>query len=276
MRNFSELLYYLIKMKNSDKIIYQKGKKKGIWTGHSETVIKSKRGTYDTSLQQINDRILSYRPNVDKEHIEEWDGKTWVYGQYLTMEKEEPSDTPDSLLFKDMKLLTKSAACMRGYNHPSRVRGGTYQDVDDFFNFVTIKLLERRLKQYDPDSVCRELDNWPSYIARVIPQYLIAYNKSKFDFQIEAYWPLIKDDKTGTLQPKDFGQLPKLPTQFLKEKSFMDHLNKIVESIPEALGYQSDILICILFGITFTNRRLVQQIAEIVKMQIYESEVELA
>lgn len=257
--------------KNS-KIIYTEGIKKGIYTGHSVTVIKTKSKNYDNTLQEVNDRICSFRPNVSKEDVARglWDGKTWDYGQYLTYKSDDPRDDARAMLFKDFKTLVKSAACMRGYQHPSKVRGGTYGDVDDFLNFVVLKLLERRLKQFDPNSTCRELDNWPSYIARTIPQFLILYNKSKFDYEVEAYWPLVKDEKTGEWVQKDFGVNPKYPTEFFDKNTFISVLDRAISQIPEAIGLETDIYMYLLYKKTFRHRQLIQSISNIVNIQIME------
>lgn len=255
------------------KIIYTEGRKKGIYTGHSVTVIKSNNGReYDNTLQEVNDRICSYRPNVSKEDVAAglWDGKTWDYGQYLTYQSDDPNDTIEAMLFKDFKTLVKSAACMRGYHRPAKVRGGTHEDVDDFLNFVVIKLLERRLKQFDPNSTCRELDNWPSYIARTIPQFLILYNKSKFDYEVEAYWPLVKDEKTGEWVQKDFGVKPRYNTYMFDQDTFLRVLDSVISSIPEAEGLETDIYMYLLYNKTFNHRLLVQSLAKVIQIQILE------
>lgn len=259
----------------NQKVVYLNGSKKGIYTGHSVTVIKGQKEKYGYTLQEVNDRILSYRPNVDEYHISEWDGKTWVYGDYPTYDSGDPNDSINAKLFKDFKILAKASASMRGYLNLNKVRGGTPQDVEDFLNFVVIKLMERRLKQYDPSSTCRELDNWPAYIARVIPQYLILFNKSKFDYEVEAYWPLVKDEKTGEYIPKDFGVEIKFSSNLVDKKGFIKLCNKIIKDIPESEGFESDIFMYILYGVSFSNRNLVARMAEIVKLQLLERKGEI-
>ena len=263
-------------MKKKDGVVYLDNSVKGIYTKHSETVIINTKGKpYESTLQEVNDRILTYRPIVDKYHIKDWDGVTWDYGVYPTFDSGDPNDSVDAKLFKDFKTLVKSAACLRGYNKPYRVRGGTYQDVDDFFNYVTIKICDRRLKQYDWTSPCREIDNWPSYIARVIPNFLILYNKSKIDLEVETAWPMVRDEKTGTWQPKDFGIDFKLPPELITKEAFFRSFNKALRKIPEAMGFSTDILMYILYGISFSNQKLVSNMAKVLKMQMYESEEDL-
>lgn len=269
-------------MKENPNVIYTNGTKKGVYTGNSITVISGQKEKYGYTLQEVNDRIRSFRPNTIKnykpvtpeeiieqnEQLKKWDGKTWNFGEYSDFGDKETS--AENKLFEDFKILVKSAAVLKGYNYPSKVRGGTYQDVDDFFNFVTIKLCERRLKQFDTESTCRILNNWPSYLARVIPQYLIIYNKSKFDFEVEAYWPLVRNDKTGLLEPKDFGITFELPPELVSKNDFLTVFNKCISTIPESFGFEVDILMYILYKTSFSNKRLVSQMAEIVKMQMYE------
>lgn len=282
------------------------GTKKGVFIGQmKETQVrgedeKVKKGLYDERLQVINDRIRSYRPNSirvykprnaeeslsQNEDLLLWDGETWDFGEYPEYLRSKGVNFPtniqtgkksskwaalvDAQVFEDFKVLVKSSAVLRGYNHPSRVRGGTYEDVDDFFNFVTIKVCERRLKQYQLDSTCRIWQNWPAYLARTTPQFLILYNKSKFDFDVEAFWPLIKDDKSGKLIPKDFGTDFKLPTDLITKEEFIARFNRAIASIPESIGYVCDILMYLLYGFCFSDKELVSSIAEIVKLQIYE------
>lgn len=260
---------------------------------------KVKSGLYTERLQKINDRIRSYRPITIKNYKPEnsiefeeqnrslfdWDGETWDYGEYpeylkskgIILDSTSGPRNPecDAQLFEDFKILVKSSAILRRYNNPSKVRGGTFQDVDDFFNFVTIKVCERRLKQFDKDSVCRIWQNWPSYLARVLPQYLILYNKSKFDFEVEAYWPLVKNDKTGNYEPKDFGIDFELPKQLVSKEAFLSVLYKIISDIPEAEEFQVDILMYLIYGISPQHKRLVYHISKIVKMQMAESMEEL-
>lgn len=260
---------------DSNKVIYQNGSKKGIYTGHSETVIKGQKEKYGYTLQEVNDRILTYRPNVDKFHITDWDGVTWDFGLYPNYDSGDPTDSVDAKLFKDFKILAKSSASMRGYLNVNKVRGGTPQDVEDFLNFVVIKLMERRLKQYDLNSKCRELDNWPSYIARVIPQYLILFNKSKFDYEVEAYWPLVKDEKTGEYVQKDFGVEVKRPVQLTTKDDFLKIYHSVVKSIPESEGFESDILMYLLYGVCFSHKNLVARMVDIVKLKLLEVKGEI-
>ena len=259
------------------KVVYIKGSKKGIYTGHSVTVIKGQKEKYGYTLQEVNDRICSYRPNVSQEDVisGKWDGTTWDYGLYNSYQSDDPRDTVNAKLFKDFKILARSAASMRGYLNINKVRGGTPQDVDDFLNFVVIKLCERRLKQFDPLSSCRELDNWPSYLARVIPQYLILFNKSKFDYEVEAFWPLVKDDKSGEYIQKDFGMEPIFHSELINKENFIKLYEGIVSNIPESRGLEVDILMQVIYGTTFTHKNLVSTIAEIVKLQLSDLKGEI-
>ena len=272
---------------NDSKIKYTNGSVKGVYLGHSETKLYGEdkfKAKYGYTLQEVNDRILSYRPNtitnyrpvteMEKllQHREflKWDGRTWDYGKYSNLDINDKNNGPDQALFMDFKILVTSSACMRGYQRPDKVRGGTPEDVNDFFNYSVINLLERRLKQFQFDSKCRILDNWPSYIARVLPQYLSAFNKSKFDYQVETYWPMVKDDESGQWKEQDFGieDVPK-PEMF-DAKTLARVYDRVVDSIPEARAFSSDILLYFLTGKGFSNQRLVKQLAEIVKIQIYE------
>lgn len=259
------------------KVVYLGGSKKGIYTGHSVTVIKGQKEKYGYTLQEVNDRICSYRPNVSKEEVSrgKWDGATYDYGLYTSYQSDDPNDSVDAKLFKDFKILAKSAAGMRGYLNINKVRGGTPQDVDDFLNFVVIKLMERRLKQFDPTSSCRELDNWPSYLARVIPQYLILFNKSKIDYEVEAFWPMVKDEKSGEYVPKDFGIEPVFQSELVSREGFLKLYERVVGNIPESKGLEVDILMQILYGISFSHKNLVARMAEIVKLQLFELKGEI-
>lgn len=259
------------------KVVYLSGSKKGIYTGHSVTEIKGQKEKYGYTLQEVNDRICSYRPNVSKEEVVQgkWDGKTFTIGQYETYQSDDPRDSVDAKLFKDFKILAKSSASMRGLLNIHKVRGGTPQDVEDFLNFVVIKLMERRLKQFDPNSSCRELDNWPSYLARTIPQYLILFNKSKFDYEVEDFWPMVKDEKTGEFVPKDFGTEVVFSSSLVDKKGFLRLFDKIVNQIPEANGFEVDILCEIVYGTAFSHEKMVSKLAEIVKLQLFDMRGEI-
>ena len=273
--------------KDNPKVIYTNGSVKGIYLGHSVTELRNEerfKTKYGYTLQEVNDRILSYRPNsiIDYkpvteeekrrqyEQFQKWDGKTWNLGEYAHLDPNDKENGPDQTLFKDFKTLVLSSACMRGLQSPSRVRGGTPGDVDDFFNFATIKFLERRLRQFNPHSECRILDNWPSYIARVLPQYLILFNKSKFDYEVETYWPMVKDEESGKWKEQDFGVDFKEPVQMFSKETFLDVYNKVLSLIPEAAGFSSDILLYFITGEGFSNQRMVKQLSDIVRLQIYE------
>lgn len=268
-------------MKLKEGVILVEGLSRPVYVKTSETVIPNQQEKYGYTLQEVNDRIRSFRPAPilnylpkTKEEIIEvyrqcdsWDGVEWNIGKYANFG--DPNERPESKLFLDIKLLVKSSATMRGYNHPSKVRGGTYQDVDDFFNFVTLKICERRQKQYKKGGP-RIIDNWPSYIARAIQQYLVAYNKSKFDYEVEAYWPMVKDEKTDSYVQKDFGVEFEIPQQLINKEDFIKIFRTVVDTIPEAKGLKSDILLYLLYKTSFSHKRLVSQIAEIVKMQMGE------
>ena len=266
------------KTSKNDNVIYGAGAVKGIYTKHSVTVIPGQKEKYGYTLQEVNDRICSYRPNVSKIDVTlgKWDGVTFDLGQYPGYG--DPNEPITSKLFNDFKTLATSAAALRGYLHPSKVRGGTPQDVDDFLNFVVIKLLERRLRQFDPTSKCRELDNWPSYIAITIPQYLILYNKSKFDYEVEDFWPLVKDEKSGAWKQKDFGiEIELIPRQFTNKKTFLSVLHKVISKIPESEGLETDLMFYLTFGVVVNpkHKKLIPLLADIVKIQIMDKEGEL-
>lgn len=292
------------------EVILTEGNLKGVKNIQiKDTIIKGedekiKSGVYDEKLQVINNRIRSYRPitilDYKPEDVEGrakqnqelllWDNKTWDFGEYPDYLKNKEGFWPEGItsgtqeqypelfkrinnqLFLDFKTLVKSSAVLKGYNRPGRVRGGTYQDVDDFFNFSTIKLCERRLKQYDLNSSCRIWQNWPSYLVRTLPQYLIEYNKSKIDYDVEDRWPLIRDEETGKYKKRDFEIEMKLPHYLVSEKEFLGLLNKVISGIPEAESFEFDILMDLLYGITITNKRFIKELSKIVKIQMYESE----
>lgn len=286
-------------------VMYVPGMKKGIpQTVMKETQIageekKVKSGVYQERLQKINDRIRSYRPITitnykPKEETEftqqvyelsNWDGKTWDYGEYpeyleskgikITSTSGERHKEIDAQLFNDFKILVKSSALLRKYNDPAKVRGGTYQDVDDFFNFVTIKLCERRLKQFEIDSTCRIWQNWPAYLARTLPQFLILYNKSKFDFDVECFWPMVKDEKSGTWEPKDFGVDFKVPQRLVYKEDFLEVLNKIIADIPEAKEFQVDVLLYLIYGFCLQHKNMVKIICKIIRIQLSDHMEEL-
>ena len=152
-----------------------------------------------------------------------------------------------------------------------KVRGGTPADVDDFINFATIWLCDRRMKQFDPTNRCRELDSWPIYIKRNLPRILIYFNKSRYDYENETVWPEVKDEETGELVQKDFGKEMVPPQEFAPFKTFKYILTKIFESIPESRGFEMDILFFLLYGITLTDSTLVQSMAKVVELQLYEA-----
>lgn len=266
------------KASQNENVIYGAGAIKGIYTKHSVTVIPGQKEKYGYTLQEVNDRICSYRPNVSKEEVAmgKWDGITFDFGLYPSYG--DPKEPITSKLFKDFKTLATSAAALRGYLHPSKVRGGTPQDVDDFLNFVVIKLCERRLRQFDPSSRCRELDNWSAYIAITIPQYLILYNKSKFDYEVEDFWPLVKDEKTSEWKQKDFGiEADMIPRQFMNKKTLSSVLHKVISKIPESEGIVTDLMFYLTFGVIINNnhKKLIPLLSDIIKIQLMDKEGEL-